>query len=300
MSLLIATEDGVIGLPGLEGHAVGALAVEGGAVWAVVDGREVWRHQRDTGWWRATTAGDGVPELTCIAAAGGGAVVGTAEAHVAHVADGGSALVVDETFDALADRATWYTPWGDPPDTRSIAVDGATGVTLVNIHVGGVARLARDEPWRALVDIDVDVHQVVVAPDGSYLVATGAAGFGRSTDGGRTWQWDADGMHNSYCRAVTVAGNGEHVLVSASTGPGSMGSVAGAVYRRPLGSTDAWERVTPMVDGNVDTALLAAEADGKNAAFAMRTGEVFVSTDAGATWEPSPRPPAAVRAIAFA
>ena len=274
-------------------------------MWAVVDRREVWRHQRDTGWWKAAIADADTPELTCIAAGGPGVLVGTAGAHLARVTgpigpvDG--TLQLDEEFDALAERATWYTPWGAPPDTRSIAVDGVAGATLVNIHVGGVARRAGDEAWRALVDIDVDVHQIVVAPDGSYLVATGAAGFGRSTDGGSTWRWDADGMHGSYCRAVAVTGDGELVLLSSSTGPGSSGSVAGAVYRRPLASTGDWERVTPMVDGNVDTGRLAGERDGggKTAVFVTESGDVFTSADAGATWEPSPRPPAPVNAVAL-
>jgi hypothetical protein len=303
VSLLIATDDGVMGLPGLEGHGVAAVAVEDGAVWAVVDRREVWRHQRDTGWWRAAVAADGVPDLTCIAAVGSGVLIGTVGAHIAHASADGT-LRVDVDFDALDERATWYTPWGSPPDTRSIAFDGATGATLVNVHVGGVACRGGIGPgveadaWRALVDIDVDVHQIVVAPDGSYLVATGAAGYGRSTDGGRTWRWDADGMHGSYCRAVAVTGDGDHVLVSASTGP-SGGPGAGAIYRRPLTSTGAWERVTPMVDGNVDTGRLAGEPSGGAAAFATESGDVFTSADGGATWEPAPRPPAAVSAVAF-
>lgn len=310
MNVLLATDDGVVGLPGLEGHRVDALAVADDAVWAVVDKREVWRHQRDTGWWKAATATlPDASELTCIAAdgsgSGAGVLVGTAGAHLARLrgpvdlVDG--QLQLDEDFDALEERAAWCTPWGGPPDTRSIAVDRVAGATLVNIHVGGVARQADGGAWRALVDIDVDVHQIVVAPDGSYLVATGAAGFGRSTDGGTTWRWDADGMHGSYCRAVTVTGDGEHVLVSASTGPFG-GPAAGAIYRRPLASTGDWERVTPMVDGNVDTGWLAGEreGDGKTAVFVTEAGDVFTSADAGATWEPSPRPPAPVNAVVLA
>src|SRR5439155_14383623 len=161
---------------------------------------------------------------------------------------------------------------------RSMAAT-ADGEVLVNIHVGGVALAADglDEQWRALVDIDVDVHQVVVAPDGSFLVATGAAGFGRSTDGGAHWSWDTDGLHGGYCRAIAVAG--DHVLLTASPGP--HGQIEGAVHRRPLGATGEWERVSDFVDGNIDTFWLAADED--EAAFATEDGRVFVSTDAGTT-----------------
>jgi hypothetical protein len=308
VNVLIATGDGVVGLPGLEGRDVGAIATssrDDATVWALVDGAEVWRHERPTGWFRAASTDDGSPALTCLAVArdGDGVLVGTTGAHLARVVDGsgggggGGRIEVDGEFDALADRQRWYTPWGDPPDTRSIAVDPDDGSPLVNIHVGGVARRTPGDGWRALVDIDVDVHQVLVAPDGSYLVATGAAGFGRSTDHGRTWRWDADGMHGSYCRAVAVTGGGDQVLVSASEGPHQ---ATGAVYRRPLGSDGAWQRVTPMVDGNVDTAWLAGDTGGTSAAFVTQDGVLFVSTDAGATWDEAGPTPAPPRALAFA
>jgi hypothetical protein len=200
----------------------------------------------------------------------------------------GDELVPWTSFDDAPGRARWHTPWGGPPDTRSIA--GRDDAVLVNVHVGGVVRSDDGETWHPLVDIDVDVHQVVVAPDASVLVATGAAGFGRSTDGGATWRWDHGGLHGSYCRAVAMAG--EFVLLSASTGPGH---TRGAVYRRGLGQAGSWERVTELVDGNVDTFWLDASPD--LAAFVTDDGSLWTSADDGATWERATGPSARPRAV---
>ncbi|HET9442214.1 MAG TPA: hypothetical protein VFO65_02755 [Acidimicrobiales bacterium] len=271
--VLVATEEGT---EGLGGRPVGPLATAaGGEVWAVVGERELWRRPPGGSWEEVAVGGH---DLTCVQPLGTGVVVGTAEAHLLELDGDGRHLETVASFDAVADRAKWYTPWGGPADTRSIAASG--DVLLVNIHVGGVARSDDGPrgPWRALVDIDVDVHQVIAAPDGSLLVATGAAGFGRSTDGGETWAWDHEGLHGSYCRAVAVAG--DHVLLSASTGPHT---TRGAVYRRPLGSAGGWERVGGLVPGNVDTFWLAAAGD--TAAFATEAGAVWASADAGATWD---------------
>jgi hypothetical protein len=268
----------------LAGREVGPLAVAPGRLWAIVDGREIWT---GNGRWEPVATWTG-PRLTCVLATAGELTAGTAEAHVLRL--DGDALVADKSFDDLPERADWYTPWGGPADTRSLAGDDDT--VLVNIHVGGIARSDGGGPWRALVDIDVDVHQVVIAPDGSYLAASGAAGFGRSTDGGSNWAWDADGLHGSYCRAVAVAG--DHVLLSASTGPGRS---RGALYRRPLGAGGAWDRVSELVDGNIDTFLLAAA--GEQAAFVTEAGVLWTSDDAGATWRGSDQSHGRARGVAI-
>jgi hypothetical protein len=235
-----------------------------GAVWAIVDGKEIWRR---AGEWSSVAAWDG-SALTCLSAGGPQPLAGTVGAHVLHLVDG--TLLVDEAFDELPERKTWYE--------------------LVNIHVGGVARRDRGGPWGALVDIDVDVHQVMLAPDGSIVVATGAVGFGRSADGGQTWRWDHDGLHGSYCRAVAVAG--DQVLLTASTGPGR---TRGAVYRRALGAEGPWQRVTDLVSGNIDTFWLTARQDA--AAFVAPDGEVWRSGDAGATWERADKVAGSPRAV---
>lgn len=239
--------------------------------------------------------------------------VGTTQAHLRHASlasPGGEVeLVPVDGFEAAPGRAEWYTPWGGPADVRSIA--GADdGTLLVNIHVGGVTRSTDGaRTWTPVIDIDTDVHQVIVLDDGRYAVATGACGYAESRDAGATWRYGDAGLHGSYLRALAVAG--DHLVVTASTGPHA---TRAAVYRRPLSAdVDApFERCTDglpeMFAHNIDTHWLTATADG-HAAFATQEGDVYHSADEGRHWtrsrpdSPSParscwcRPPRRVRPL---
>jgi hypothetical protein len=224
------------------------------------------------------------PELSpqCVAArSDGGALVGTAEARVFDVAVDGTVEPL-ASFDAIPTRDEWYTPWGGPPDTRSLAVTPA-GDALVNVHVGGIwLNPAGSDKWDPVVEVDADVHQVVAGPDGRTVVAAAAVGCGVSRDGGRTWRWDDDGLHGSYCRAAAVAG--DVVLVSASTGPFS---TSGALYRRALDADGPFQRciggLPESFPFNLDTFWV--DARGADAVLGTGDGRVYVSSDAGASWD---------------
>ena len=183
------------------------------------------------------------------------------------------------SFDRIPTRDAWYTPWGGPPDTRSVTVT-ADGVPLVNVHVGGVWRGERDE-WTEVVPVDNDTHQVLAAPSGSRVLIAAAVGFGSSTDGGRTFTWTTDGLHATYSRAVAFAG--DYALVTSSTGPFTE---RGAVYRRPLDGDGPFERchdgLPEWFAYNIDTFQLAAH--GPTAAIGTRDGDVYLSEDEGSTW----------------
>src|SRR5207237_1340305 len=74
-------------------------------------------------------------------------------------------------------------------------------------HVGGVAR-SRDGglTWTPTVDVEADVHQVLAHPKRPDVVLAAAyEGFGISRDGGDTWEFLTDGMHNHYASALAVA-----------------------------------------------------------------------------------------------
>jgi len=286
MDVLVGTAGGVIDagsgrVVALDGEDVGALA-EG---WAVVDGRRLVALEG--------TAPDGTPggtapegtaldgsRITCVDARPGDApIVGTADAHLYRMS---AEPHLVEAFDRAETRSRWYTPWGGPADVRSVCT-APTGDILVNVHVGGILRSDDDgASWRATIDLDHDVHQVL-ALDGAMAVAACAHGYAASHDGGMTWDVDDEGLHATYSRAVAVAG--DTVLVSVSRGP--QGTEA-AVYRRPLHAGGPFERcrtgLPDRFEGNVDTFWLAGGPDG-SAALATRAGDVFVSTDEGAIWE---------------
>jgi hypothetical protein len=253
------------------------LAAGGDAVWALDREGEILRSE-DGGWERAAALTD--PKPRCLLPHEDGLLVGTAEARLFRLRR--EAVKLDEAFDEVEGRDRWFTPWGGPPDTRSLAADAA-GTVHANVHVGGIVRSTPDGRWRPSIDIETDVHQVIAHPERAGLIlAATAFGLARSDDGGDSWTMADDGLHAPYCRAVAVAGDA--VLVSASTGPRTRQA---ALYRRPLDGGGPFERCTgglpEWFPSNIDTHTLAA--DGPRVAFGTAEGQVWRSDDGGSTWE---------------
>lgn len=293
--LALATDDGVLqpGAPAaFAGRRVSALRPRPGGGWtALVDGREVWAGQGGS-WDRLASLDEGLT-ATALAAVGERILVGTSGARLFEVA-GGTASPL-QAFDEAPGRQSWYTPWGGPPDTRWIAA-APDGRVYVNVHVGGiVAAPGPGGPWSPTIDVDADVHQVEVGPGGRVLVAC-ALGHASSDDGGATWTFSTEGLHGRYSRAVAVAG--DHLLVTASTGPSTDRA---AVYRRPLDGDGPFERchrgLPDWFDGNVDTGQLTAVGD---TAVLAHGGDLYASPDAGGSWERVASGLASVRAVGLA
>jgi hypothetical protein len=282
-TILVATRDGVATFDheggrrdvALAGRPVTALGRMGADVWAIVDASELW-HAPQTGWNHVADL-DGGLRATCVAGIGGVVFLGTSQARLFRLA--GAMLEPVGSFDDAPGRETWYTPWGGPPDTRSIA--NWDGDVFVNVHVGGILRTDDDgSTWTPTIEIDADVHHVTTA-EGLVLAAC-AGGLATSTDRGDTWTYRTDGLDARYSRAVAVCG--DVVLVSTSNGP--RGGNA-AVYRGGLGA-GAFERcvdgLPSAFDDNIDTYCLDALPDGSFAAFGTSDGSVYGSTDHGAQW----------------
>lgn len=250
----------------LAGRSITALAGR----WALVDGKAVWH---DGDWVAGEVAG---PPANCLLPVDGGVLVGTAEAHLVRLPEGEAVA----SFDGAPDRGRWYTPWGGPPDVRTLAA-GPDGTLYANVHVGGILRSTdAGATWEPTLDLDLDVHQVLVAGDGTVLAAT-AYGLAVSSDSGHTWTMVDDGLPATYARAVAVAG--DTVLLSASSGPDGERA---AIYRRPLHGGGPFRRTSiglpGSFPGNVDTFCLVA--DGDRAALGTFAGRVYASGDAGASW----------------
>ena len=256
-------------------RSVVALAGSNSELWALLDGAEVWRTAGGDGWASVARLGD--LRGHCLAVTRAGTLIGTAHAGLLRIIQSG----VEEltAFERVPGRSSWYTPWGDPPDTRSIAEVG--DAVYVNVHVGGIPR-SRDlgVSWVPTIDVDADVHQVWTAP--GRVFAACARGLAVSEDGGDAWTIRTDGLHATYCRAGAVCG--DTVLVSASTGPSGShsavyrGSVDGGGLERSVRGLPEW------FDENVGSHCIDALADGSLAAFATADGRVFVSDDEGISW----------------
>jgi hypothetical protein len=298
--LLVGTEDGLhpFGAPGqpskvqLADHAFTDLALDGPVRWAITDADALWRSDSGAEWEPAGHV-EGV-RANCLSPTSSGLLIGTSEAHLLRLT--AETLEPVAGFDTTDGREAWYTPWGGPPDVRSISRSD-NGTIYANVHVGGVVR-SRDDgaSWEPTIDIHSDVHQVL-APEGNgrLVVAACARGLAGSDDGGDTWIFETDGLHATYCRAVAVGG--ETLYLSASLGP--RGGRA-ALYRIPI-SGGPFEKCSgglpEWFSTNIDTACVAA--NGSEVAFGTDDGSVFVSGDSGRTWEAwaSGLPP--VRCVSF-
>jgi hypothetical protein len=260
----------------LPGRSVSFMAQAGPEMRAILDDHEIWGRSEGGDWAQIAT----LPRLraNCLAFTDRW-LVGSGEAHLFEIESG--ATVAMERFDSAPGRDAWYTPWGGPPDTRSIAEWDEH--VYVNVHVGGIQRTAdAGDSWAPSIDIDADVHQVTTA-EGGLVLAACADGLAVSADHGDSWEERTDGLERRYARGVTVVG--DTVLLSTSRGP--RGGEA-AVYRAPLGG-GAFERCSEGLpasfDGNIDSHCLDGPPNGSLVGFGTEDGRVFVSEDAGSSWE---------------
>jgi len=258
----------------LEGRAVTTLAPHGRDLWAAVDRSELWRASDDE-WSHISDLAD--RRVACIAATRADVYVGSSEARSFRVA--GDGLEPIAAFDRAEGRSSWYTPWGGPPETRSMSEWDDD--LYVSVHVGGILRTDdRGEHWTPTIDIDADVHQVATA-EGLVLAAC-AGGLAVSADRGTTWTLRADGLDAPYSRGVAICG--DTVLVSASSGPRGgrsavyRGTLAGGGFERCRDGLPEW------FDDNIDTMRLDGLPDGSFAAFGTSDGQLFGSRDAGSSW----------------
>jgi hypothetical protein len=283
-SILAATSGGLFSLDDAgnagpvrhEGRTVSAVVRDDDALWGVVDGGEIWRAE-DGETWSPAGALDGRLRATCIAPTDR-ILVGSSEARLFEMTDDGVRAIA--AFDDAEGRETWHTPWGGPPDTRSIAEwDEAV---YVNVHVGGILRTQdAGASWVPTIDIDADVHQVTTAA--GLVLAACAGGLAVSADRGSTWTMRTDGLETRYSRAVAVCGDA--LLLSSSNGPRGgrsavyRGALAGGPLERCRSGLPEW------FDDNIDTHCLDSLPNGTWAAFGTADGRLFSSRDQGASWQ---------------
>ena len=279
MRWVVGTAEGLVGSEGerwLADRAITALAWDGHGWLVLVDAREVLRVHGEA----VEALGEIDDEAgRCLLPTADGVLLGTAHARLGVLRDG--AVTMLRSFDAAEGRDEWYTPWGGPPDTRSLSAS-ADGADLRQRPRRRILHAEVPEGvWSPTIDIDADVHQVLADPlDVSHIVAATARGLAETNDAGGTWHLTAAGLHAPYARAVAL--DGDRLFLSASTGP--RGGRA-ALYRREPG-VDVFERCSDTLPdwfpGNIDSHCLAA--GGGTIAFGTEDGRVFVSGDGGGSW----------------
>jgi hypothetical protein len=275
MNLLIGTAAGAFSLddpatPFIAGTRINHIARSGTDWWAL-DGKSRIHHNGDV----VVTGSDGIA-LNCVRPTPSTVWVGATAARLYRLEDG--QLIEDERFATAPGRDRWYTPWGGPPDVRSMAVDAA-GHLYVNVHVGGILRYDADG-IAPTIDQDSDVHQVIAHPSKEGIVLAACARGMAQSSNGRDFDFRAEGLHAPYCRAVAIVG--DVVLLSASTGPRTSrarlyrGSLLGGPFQECRDGLPEW------FDDNLDTHCLAV-VDGS--VFAGHHGTLWRSDDQGGQWD---------------
>lgn len=286
----------------LEGNAITALSTrpidhssrpEPTEFWAIADQQTVWHRSMQGDW---VPLGSGFDQrLHCLLpldrSSDPALLLGTSAAHLIQLSHGDIQPL--DSFEQAAGRQDWYTPWGSPPDVRSLAI-GPEGDLYVNVHVGGILRSSdQGQSWQPTIDFHADVHEVKTLIDSPHLVlAATAEGMAWSEDQGNTWQFDRANLHATYARAIAIAQDQaigqDHsaaiILLSVSLGPRGSKS---ALYRRRLDQPGNFQKchqgLPDWFDHNINTGCLATW--GQWAAFGTQTGQIFYSSNAGLSWQ---------------
>ena len=287
-TVLLLSEEGILTLNGkpypnvpFDNAQIIAGDVHQDKLAVIVNNHEVWT--RTSGTWHQVGVAPDI-RLNCVCwTLDDRLLVGTESARLAWVEN--SALHFIDSFDAVPERKLWKTPWGGPPDTRSLAVS-TDGTLYANIHVGWIVR-SRDggTTWQNLrEELEMDVHQVETHPTnpGTVFAAT-ARGFHLSTDHGETFTRQSNGMPYLYQRACACFAQRDVYLVSTSRGPRSNSD---ALLYRSEDAGKNWTLVNGLpeqINENIDTFQITTAGEA-HALVIVDDTAVYETHDWGINW----------------
>ena len=287
-SIWLLSEEGILSRDGVPhphvpfgSSAVTAGDVHGEKVAVIADGNQVWTFS--SGKWNKATHED--VSLNCVLwTSDDRLLVGTEGARVAWVEE--DKLNFIEGFDIVPERKQWTTPWGGPPDVRSLAVS-ADGTIYADIHVGWiVSSMNGGETWQSLrKGLNMDVHQVGAHPSKPETVfAATADGFHISHDHGRTFTRCSNGIPYNYQRACACFPNRDVYLASTSRGPYRG---ADALLYRSEDEGKNWTMVDGLpeqIEKNIDTFQIIT-VGAANALVIVDDVSLYETDDWGASWQ---------------
>lgn len=232
----------------------------------------------------------------CLAELAGRLFIGAADARLFVMpAEGGAAELI-ASFDAVPTREAWDTPWGGPPDVRSLAVIARPASAIyADIHVGGIVRsFDLGASWsQAPGSLHRDVHRVSTHPDRPDMVlAATARGCFISHDRGESWEQHLEPFEpRGYQRCVIAdSADPDLLLCTASLGPHPQGeSGCEAMVFRSTDGGATWGEAMEGLPGpfhNINTHMLdAAPAESGTFAFHDDLQSLYLSRDGARSWE---------------
>ncbi len=284
----LLTKKGILGLDGnqidnypFQGMPVSRGDVNGDKIVVIVNKCEIWSYSNAC-WFKELAA---ETTLNCIKLGlDNRIIVGTANARVAWVNNGSLEFI--DSFDNVPERKEWYTPWGGPPDVRSLAIS-KDGTIYANVHVGWIARSSDNgKSCKVLKDgLEKDVHHVAVHPlSASIVFAATAEGFYISYNHGVTFAKRNNGMPYFYQRACAAFINRDVYIASTSKGPHGH---ANALLFRSENEGKIWKMVNGLpgdLSKNIGTFHIAIAGGGK-AYVVVEEKDLYETVDFGLNWK---------------
>ena len=194
-------------------------------------------------------------------------LIGTRGAHLYKWSEGGGPAELVDSFEKLECRGKWYTPWGDPPSLRSLAL-ARSGWVYADIHVGSIMRSPNNGAlWEPVSPtLDEDVHEVAIClSSDNHVYAATAGSVYISNDCGSSWLYRGEELGGRYSRAIAIhPKNSDCMLATVSNGPHG-DDVQGELFH----TEDAgqhWEHITEgfptSTKQNIDTSQIGFSNDG--------------------------------------
>jgi photosystem II stability/assembly factor-like uncharacterized protein len=289
----------------IEGVPVPMIAADPGAperVYAATLGQGVWRSE-DAGrtfkrlpafapelaWSIAVSGSDRTDDLGAI-------YVGTQMSALFRSTDGGESFEELTSVQEIPGQSDWaFPPAPGTHHVHQIALDiNDPGVIVFGVELGGVYFSDdRGVTWKR-TEADPDPHTLRTHPSVEARMYEGGGAFPCvSSDSGESWERVLDGLPDEvrYFYSLAVdSGDPDNVLVSGARDPFSghavpvpgFSDVWSSIYRLV---DAAWEEVTDGLPDSAGTAMGTLAAGGPGVFYYVtEPGEIYVSTDGGATF----------------